>query len=388
MALIAQDHGDTIGSVIKKHAGMTSGFDYLRIGLAISIVLWHGIWTTRGNDMDIWHGFFRPLPALMLPMFFCLSGFLVSGSLIRTPSIKDFLLLRAIRIVPALMVETFLCAILLGTMLTTLPLNEYFSGKEFYQYFFNIVGFVHYLLPGLFMDNPVKGVVNINLWTLPAELYCYVGLSLLTIFKIIQKPRLLAWFMPVLIAVGTAYIFRHSDVAQYGRPSAITLLVSFLMGITFYFLKDSIPYSKAYFWSAVVIAVVILFRAEGQFLALPFVAYITVYLGLQNPPKKSYLMRGDYSYGLYLFGFPLQQVYAHFFLPQTNGLGPYGNWLGSVVFGLTFGLLYAYFSWNVVEKPILKNKNKIIANINKLIPKKFSQPAVTKAVSASAASGK
>jgi peptidoglycan/LPS O-acetylase OafA/YrhL len=84
----------------------TTGFDYLRIGLATAVLAWHSIVLSTGSkplDRALWSGPFRFLPAAILPMFFALSGFLVSASLERA-RLHHFLTLRVLRIVPALAV--------------------------------------------------------------------------------------------------------------------------------------------------------------------------------------------------------------------------------------------------------------------------------------------
>lgn len=354
----------TLESVIAQAGGVTSGFDYMRIGLALAVVCWHGILTTRGMGPDgqIWASLFRPVPALILPMFFCLSGFLVSGSLKRTRSITEFLTLRAIRIVPALAVEIFLSALLLGIALTTLPLSEYFSSSLFHSYFLNIFGQVKFYLPGVYTDNIFPGVVNLNLRTLPSEFECYLLLSGLVLFKFIGKPLTLLALLLLVCLVYTGYLWPKADFMQTQPPHMRSLVLAFFFGVCFYFLRERIQHSKLWFVLALLATVLLLLKASTQFLALPFITYITVYLGLLNPPKKSYLLRGDYSYGLYLFGFPLQQLYSHLW-PQTP------NWFYNVAFALTLGLGYAYLSWNLIEKPILLRKSMIVPRVMQAMAK-------------------
>lgn len=65
--------------------GRPSGFDYLRIGLAISVLCLHSVATSYGKaaDVELWMTPLRPFMRAILPMFFALSGFLVAGSLLR-----------------------------------------------------------------------------------------------------------------------------------------------------------------------------------------------------------------------------------------------------------------------------------------------------------------
>ena len=115
----------------------TSGFNYLRIILALSIVAWHsrtvtllpqGTLTQEEVIAQVWAQLRAPL-ALVLPMFFALSGFLVAGSLNRT-RLDSFVALRIFRIVPALAVEVILSAIVLGPLFTTFSYNQYFSDSS------------------------------------------------------------------------------------------------------------------------------------------------------------------------------------------------------------------------------------------------------------------
>lgn len=348
---------ETIGSIMASNRGITSGFDYMRIGLAIAVVCWHSILTTQGGDREIWSGIWRPLPAVILPMFFCLSGFLVAGSLFRTPRISEFLMLRAIRLLPALFVEIVLCALILGPLLTTVPLREYFSGTAFHEYFLNIFGMVYLYLPGLFPNNPFPDVVNINLRTLPAELECYILLASLAVLKISGRRMVMALLACALMLLATFYYLPRAELLQATPPTSASLILAFLFGVVFYINRDQVPHSRLLFVIALVLTVILLGQAWSQHLALPFLAYVTVYLGLKTPAKRTFLLRGDYSYGLYLFGFPMQQVYAMLFMPHLH-------WLGSIAFALVFGLGYAWFSWNYVEKPVLQRKNQIIAAAN------------------------
>ncbi|MBP7484454.1 MAG: acyltransferase family protein, partial [Aquabacterium sp.] len=109
--------------------GKPSGFDYMRLALAVLVIGFHSVVTSYGADAQA--KFNQTLTGqifgLILPMFFCLSGFLVAGSLMRSRSITTFLGLRALRIYPALAIDAIFCGLILGPMLTTLPIKEYLN---------------------------------------------------------------------------------------------------------------------------------------------------------------------------------------------------------------------------------------------------------------------
>lgn len=176
----------------KLNGGPTSGFDYLRLILAIGVLAWHSYPLTQGDVaagqfMSGWGG---ALVRLILPMFFALSGFLVAASLERN-TLGTFLAFRALRIAPALVVEITLSALILGPLLTTFSIGDYFGDPRLAKYFLNVVGYIHYQLPGLFAQNIYPNVVNGSLWTVPFELECYCALVVLALLRVMHRPAVL-----------------------------------------------------------------------------------------------------------------------------------------------------------------------------------------------------
>ena len=66
--------------------GDATGFDYMRMFLASSVLLMHSIVTAEGTASiyQLWTSPSQAFWRAILPMFFALSGFLVAGSLERT----------------------------------------------------------------------------------------------------------------------------------------------------------------------------------------------------------------------------------------------------------------------------------------------------------------
>ena len=75
-------------------------------------------------------------------------------------------------------------------------------------------------------------------------------------------------------------------------------------------------------------------------------AYATVFFGLTNAPKTGVLRGADYSYGIFLYGFAIQQTFV--------ALAPWGrHWWINIAFCVPAATAVAALSWHLVEKPAL-----------------------------------
>jgi peptidoglycan/LPS O-acetylase OafA/YrhL len=334
-------------------AGRTTGFDYLRLGLATAVLCSHSIDVSYGVNftMTFENGPIRPLIAVILPMFFALSGFLVAGSLDRCRTLVSFIGLRIIRLAPALAFETVLAALILGPLLTSLPLAGYFSDSLLAHYFLNIVGDIQYLLPGMFEGNPWARTVNAQLWTLPYELMCYTALAVLAVFGIHRRRHIFALVVVALnVILTTHYVINAGDAGWNALPVAPgpSLVLAFLYGITFYLYRDAIPHARNIGIAAGALALALLIHPSTDYLVPPLAAYVTVWLGLMRPRESVLTRHGDYSYGIFLFGFPIQQA-------MTQIMGPaFHEWYWNIAASLPLTIVFAIISWHFVEKPSLR----------------------------------
>jgi peptidoglycan/LPS O-acetylase OafA/YrhL len=345
----------TILGQMEKGDGFTAGFDYLRIGLALAVLVWHSYILSTGSAAHYragWSGPFRFLLAMILPMFFALSGFLVAGSLERT-RIHQFVVLRGLRIIPALAVEVTLSALILGAFFTTLPLWRYLTSPELGSYFGNIVGLVHFTLPGVFEHNPAPGIVNSQLWTIPFELECYF--VLLFVSAVLRDRRAFVALVVLLSLVATALAFFLDPVSPFQPIPGRALVVSFLAGVCLHLYRDKIPCSPTVGVLATLVAAVLLQFPNTCYLAAFPVAYLTVWLGLLRPPKIPF---GDLSYGVYLFHFPIEQSVMQIF-PDI------GCWWRLALLALPSSVLCAWLSWNLVERPVLTRKKDVLAAVDR-----------------------
>lgn len=363
----------TIGSVLDEHRGIGPGFDFLRIFLAIMVLFTHSFLIAEGEKFQFSKPGITVLQAAILPMFFALSGFLITGSAMRL-RLKDFLLNRGIRIVPALSVDIVFAALILGPIFTTVSLQAYFSSYEFWSYFANIFGVIHYVLPGVFEHNPFPAIVNGSLWTVPYEIGCYVIMSALIIFGLLKRPWATLGATVAVTAIIIAFSINRVNPATLGgtfQPDSagfkllnhfigskgLMLYVNFMLGAVFFLFRHSIPKHGILALVCVAAPMTASFifpDVEGSTLCIifaPMLVYLMAYIGMTPIPRIPLYHRGDYSYGIYLYGYPFQQGLVTLFPKLTS------PWLHFAI-SLPIATLIAMGSWHFIEKPILKLRKK------------------------------
>lgn len=361
--------GPTIKERMAEAGNRPSGFDYLRLLLSTLVIVSHAVGVSYGvaQTISVFGGELRPFVAIILPMFFALSGFLVAGSLTRCKSLISFLGLRIIRLIPALAVETLLAAVLIGFIFTNLSAGEYFSSSGFYRYFLNILGIVQFYLPGVFSQLPWPHLVNGQLWTLPWELYCYAAIAVLSLVGLVRGDRrfiIAVVILHIVLFVVYVVIKRQAPGVTVSGP---VLILCFLYGIGLYLFRDRIVWSPGLFALSLVATLACLSFGIGDYLVALPCAYVTVFLGLTTPKRRWIVSSGDYSYGLFLYGFPIQQAVA-------ATVGPEGHtWWANAAISWSQAFCLAFFSWHVIEKNALKLRPYLFRAEDKMLAFLYSE---------------
>ena len=346
--------------------GHTTGFDYLRIILALLVAVSHATIISADN-IDLFQTPLRIPFATVLPAFFALSGFLVSGSMLRN-TVPQFVALRALRIVPALAVEVTLCALVLGPVFTTLPLAGYYADPMFHHYFLNVLGIIHLTLPGVF-----GGVqINSQLMTIPVELDCYLVLVVIAMLGLINR----RWVFLALVAsaciVLTYFAVTHGLIKQNHPLTGRVLIISFLSGCLVYYFRDRLPFHPALFVGSLAVAAICLFFQQFAYIAAPAIAYATAYIGLQRFRPIPF---GDLSYGIYLFHYPIA-------ITLMYAVDPHMHWYELFIAMMVATPLFAAGSWVLVEKPLLGRKRAVLGWIDRVIPERVQRLPILNPVEA------
>jgi peptidoglycan/LPS O-acetylase OafA/YrhL len=360
----------TLGKRLDEFKGIGPGFDHLRVGLSLAILFWHSFGLSYGTA---WVRGIAPLPvppilAGLLPMFFALSGFLVMGSALRVGNLRVFITFRVLRILPALFTEISLSALVLGPLLTVVPLGVYFTSPQFFEYFGSLIGRVRYMLPGLFLTNPAPMVVNGALWTVGPEILCYIIIALLMLTGFYRNRMLMVVFTIFYTLVCLMTDRWDAGVVHEILPTK-ALILAFLTGNLLFLFRERVRYSlilAAATFAGSVLAAYLVQRDTGlRFMMYPAAAgfaYVTAVIGLTKLPPLPFFHRGDYSYGIYIYGYPIQQSVVHF-LPDHR------EWWVNMLISLPITLLFAVASWHLVEKPVLSLRKRFLPGGQTVAPR-------------------
>ena len=331
-------------------------FDILRL-LAAWLVLFSHCFPLGGRSRD------EPLLAALgidtlggvgVAIFFVLSGYLVTLSLERSPDLLDFTRRRMLRIYPGLTAICLLSVLVLGPLMTTLPQTVYWHHNLTWHYLENASAwFVQYPLPGVFAHNPLPHAINGSLWSLPYEITCYLvlaGLSLAPGPLRIKVTLVMVSVSAILLTRPPSPALGPFDPHLWMDYYHSKLGLLFALGSFFALWRAHI---RPMLWHALPLLATALCLPHGTWQLLLYLlglGTLTLWLALYGRwlPRLPVRM-GDWSYGAYLYGFPVQQLLAHFKLHEAS-FTAYVLACTTVTFGL------AALSWNWVEKQALRLK--------------------------------
>jgi len=286
--------------------------------------------------------------SLAVDVFFVISGFLVTGSWLQRGSLDTFARSRALRVLPAYLACLIVTAFVLGAIYTELPLRTYWTDQGTLGYVTTNAQLgtdLKFTLPGVFVHNPRPNDVNGSIWTLPAEVRMYAWVALLGFVGVLRR----RWLANVAFAALLAYgLIDPEHLLLVPQAEFVRLAAFFLAGAFCYVNRDWIPLSD---WLLLALAAIALLLRHSDYFLWAFgalLAYGTLWFAYR--PRLGFFNRfGDYSYGLYLWGFPVEQMVAHAFGAPTRPV---------LIFALSFPLTLAFAvaSWHWVEKPALRFK--------------------------------
>lgn len=360
-------------TIATRFSSSANNFDFLRLLAACCVILSHSYALTSTSYAEepflTYLGGYANGGELGVAVFFVISGFLITASATKR-HLSDFLISRALRILPALALLILFEVFVVGPAFTTLSFHDYFRDPGTLDHFLNIFVFgIRGTLPGVFNDLPIK-YVNASLWTLPVEVFCYLVLGGLALAKVLN--RSIIAFITCSVAVLYAFILLQgitpavvSEQIVRGVPLLYSLkyIIFFCLGSFAYTWKEKIPVVGG----AAILCLLLLFAGtEGWaknvifYMCLP---YLVLYAAIGAPPvfEKVRQHIGDLSYGVYLFGYPIQQMIVAQAPHKIGALD-----LGLCTLPLAFSM--ALISWHAIEKPALEWRQRSKTNVVAMAP--------------------
>jgi peptidoglycan/LPS O-acetylase OafA/YrhL len=288
-------------------------------------------------------------------VFFVVSGFLVARSWERSKGAADFLHRRVRRLLPAYVVAFALSAWVVAPLASDRPAS--WLGPEGVGTNLGRLALLHHVEGDAFRANPYPSKVNGSLWTLRFEFGFYVLVAGAGLAGMISRPRAVIaafagiWGLMLLAAWKTFDTRASAGVAHVlGHPwNWIEFGTWFWAGVTAYALRDLVRYPG---WGAALAAAAVgwtLVRQDGSHIYVWPVAvpYLTLWVAFTPRVRLNGAVRrlgGDYSYGVFLYSFPIQQACVAW-------LGCAGRpWLLFAV-AVPLSLAAAVLSWRCIERP-------------------------------------
>lgn len=327
-------------------------FDIIRYYLSFVVVFAHYSVLTGANNFN-----WITSSGEAVQGFFILSGFLVFYSFINKPNYKNYIIKRIKRIFPAYFFIVILCGFILGSIVTSAHLKEYFFSLHFIKYLIANISFLNFIeptLPGVFTQNIIPAV-NGSLWTMKVELLLYASVPIT--FYLLKRYNKL----PVIIGIF-AFSFAYIEVFNYlynQTNSTIYSILKYQVGgqLIYFYAGTAILLYFNYFQKYIKILfpialILYIFKDHNLlFTYLKPLSFATLIIGTAyNFKYLNFLHKYDnVAYGIYLFHFPIIQLVVNYKIHEYN------HNLGLFLVIITT-ILLSLFSWYIIEKPILKNK--------------------------------
>jgi peptidoglycan/LPS O-acetylase OafA/YrhL len=292
--------------------------------------------------------------AIAVNLFFIMSGYLITASFLRSSSALDYLGKRCRRIYPG-----FIAAMLLGFSLVPFVGGVWYRPTllaNLFEFTSRTLVLREFHYSGAFSHNPFPGTINGSVWSIPFEFWCYLGVLALGLTGLLMRKSLIVVLFVATIILSVVFNIYHLKVSGswlgvvFGYPTFwARLLPMYLSGVVAYIFREEIRYR----WEGGLICLLVLLGSA----AVPFCwalvfpvagGYLLFWIALHPAlPVYDTAKYGDFSYGTYLYAFPVQQLIMRWW---GQPLEPF------LLFAMAapVTLLFAILSWYVVESPFLK----------------------------------
>lgn len=348
--------------------------NFFRLLFALQVVFFH----SQGWLNLPMGGVMSDLLALFpgVPLFFLVSGFLITDSYLNSSNLKEYFIKRGLRIYPALFINILILEFAMyigGNMVdNTISIIQYII------YFFSYVATATTGIASNLAGMQASDIYNYNgffhnypsgvLWTLSVELNFYLILPLMLFMKNVKlRNSILAILAIVALAISSQAskeFYETSKLHILLSISVFPYLWIFIIGmvirlywtkIKVYFADKGLYYLSFYLFFCLISSY--FFGELGNYRTELYIITVlqTILMSFAmfglafSYTDIKFNRKLDLSYSTYLYHMLIVQI-----LMSLNMTGK--GYLYFIVIGATF--VIAYLSWTYVEKPMLRLKMK------------------------------
>jgi peptidoglycan/LPS O-acetylase OafA/YrhL len=334
-----------------------NNFDFLRFLFAFLVILAHVYELSAHMDALRYLG--KVDSFIPVAGFFIISGFLITQSYNRSKSLGDYFGKRARRLLPAYVFIILICAIGMS-LISTFSIADYFGNGSLYRYIISnlvFLNFLHPCLPGVF-DHNVMCAINGSLWTIKIEVSFYMVLPLLCyLIKRTGKTGLLLTIMYIGALIHNYVLYKifqkmpdKGDLYFTLTHQLPALMPYFVSGMVLHFYFDKVMLYKNKLVLIAIPIFLIEYMLNYEILRPLALSIIVFYLAYSFKMFNNWGKYGDFSYGIYIFHFPVIQLIIN------DGLFEKFNPVMILFLIIFIVIVTAVLSWNLLEKRFLKRK--------------------------------
>jgi peptidoglycan/LPS O-acetylase OafA/YrhL len=337
------------GSLEARFDPRRNSLNFLRLVLAVSVIVSHS-WPLSGYGQNPGVGN-QLLGDWAVDGFFAISGYLILSSRLNSRSLIDFFWRRVLRIWPAFLVALLLVAFVAAPVSVYVLHDGHYEPLSALSYVGRNAGLVigQLSIHGTLGGTPGTPNWNAPLWTLAYEFSCYIGIAL----TVTIIPRRFLGVAVIVLLVGATAICSARVFVGVPVPESVFALARlgsfFVAGSALFVYKARIPMRLLPAIVALVVCVALVFgQAFDVFGAIPF-AYLLMFLGI-TLPLQAVGARNDFSYGMYIYAYPVQ-------LLLIIAVGPRGvPVLVYVLLSILLTAPLAIGSWFLIERNAMSLK--------------------------------
>ncbi len=328
-----------------------NNFDLIRFILAFIVFLYHVSVLTQHPGLSVIGKYLSA--EIAVDSFFIVSGFLIFMSFENTLSIQKYFLKRLRRILPGYLAVILICSLGLF-FISTYTFEDYFSFDWIKYTIVNAftLNFIQHNLPGVFEGNYLSAV-NGALWTIKVEVMFYLVVPVIVIlFSKINKLAVMViiYISAIAYSIGMIYLEGRTGndlylILERQIPGQLAFFIS--GAFLYYYLDEFRRHSKLILISGVILF--IFSKMTGFYFLYPAtLAILVIYSAMVLRYLGNWGKFGDFSFGIYIWHFPVIQVFVHFRLFESHLYFVFPSLILTV-------FIISYLSWHLIEKPFLSH---------------------------------